>query len=62
MEAVITGHCGPKAFRTLSVAGIKLFTGAEGTVADTLKRFRMKRFREGMLAEAEEADVEGHWF
>ncbi|WP_338091243.1 NifB/NifX family molybdenum-iron cluster-binding protein [Pelotomaculum isophthalicicum] len=56
VEAVITGHCGPKAFRTLSVAGIKLFTGADGTVADTLERFK-----KGMLTEAEEADVEGHW-
>jgi len=56
VEAVITGHCGPKAFRTLSAAGIKVFAGAEGTVADTVERFK-----KGMLTEAEEADVEGHW-
>jgi hypothetical protein len=34
-----------------------VFTGAEGTVAET-----MERFKKGMLTEAKEADVEGHWF
>lgn len=56
VEAVLTGHCGPKAFRILSVAGIRIFTGADGTVADTLEKFKKR-----MLAEATEADVEGHW-
>lgn len=56
VEAVITGHCGPKAFRTLSAAGIKVFSGAEGTVAETLEKFK-----NGELKEAEGADVEGHW-
>ncbi|OPX90034.1 MAG: Dinitrogenase iron-molybdenum cofactor [Pelotomaculum sp. PtaB.Bin104] len=56
VEAVVTGHCGPKAFRTLNVAGIKLFTGAEGTVADALDKFKS-----GALTEAQDADVEGHW-
>ncbi|MCL6447361.1 MAG: NifB/NifX family molybdenum-iron cluster-binding protein [Armatimonadetes bacterium] len=54
--AVITGHCGPKAFRTLSAAGIKVYTGAGGTVAEALERFKS-----GALEEAAEADVEGHW-
>lgn len=56
VEAVLTGHCGPKAFRTLNVAGIKVFTGATGTVADTLEKFK-----KGELPKAKEADVEGHW-
>ncbi|MDD3653813.1 MAG: NifB/NifX family molybdenum-iron cluster-binding protein [Desulfotomaculaceae bacterium] len=56
VEAVVTGHCGPKAFRTLNVAGIKIFKGAEGTVADALEKFKS-----GALAEAQGADVEGHW-
>lgn len=56
IEAVITGHCGPKAFRTLSAAGIKVFSGAEGTVAET-----QQKFKNGVLKEAEGSDVEGHW-
>lgn len=56
IEAVITGHCGPKAFRTLSAAGIKVYSGAEGTVAETLQKFKS-----GELKEADGADVEGHW-
>jgi len=56
VEAVITGHCGPKAFRTLKAAGIRIFTGADGTVAEALDKFK-----KGLLIEAEEADVEGHW-
>ncbi|MCL6560249.1 MAG: NifB/NifX family molybdenum-iron cluster-binding protein [Firmicutes bacterium] len=54
--AVVTGHCGPKAFRTLNAAGIKVFTGADGTVAETLTKFK-----NGSFTEADGADVEGHW-
>jgi len=56
VEALITGHCGPKAFRVLRSAGIKVYTGNQGTVADVLDK--LKR---GLLKEAEEANVEGHW-
>src|SRR4030042_4033657 len=30
-ECLITGHCGPKAYRTLRAAGVKVYTGAAGT-------------------------------
>lgn len=40
---VVTGHCGPKAFRTLSAAGIKVVTGAEGTVRDAVEAFQAGR-------------------
>ncbi len=53
---LITGHCGPNAFRTLSAAGIKVLTGAEGTVSEALEKFKA-----GELKESEGADVEGHW-
>jgi len=56
VECVITGHVGPKAFSTLSAAGIKIYTGADGTVADTLEKFK-----NGKLPQANNADVEGHW-
>ncbi len=55
-EVVVTGHCGPKAFRTLSAAGIKVVTGAEGTVKDAIDAFRA-----GILVPSDGADVESHW-
>ena len=56
VEAVITGHCGPKAFRALEAAGIKVYAGAQGTVADAVSKWKT-----GDIAEAHSADVEGHW-
>ena len=56
VEAVVTGHCGPKAFQVLTAGGIKIFNGADGTVADAIERFKS-----GELAEAGGADVLGHW-
>ncbi|OPZ74084.1 MAG: Dinitrogenase iron-molybdenum cofactor [Firmicutes bacterium ADurb.Bin456] len=56
VKAVITGNCGPKAFRTLNAAGIKIYTGAEGTVAEVYEKFKA-----GKLPEAAGANVEGHW-
>ena len=53
---VITGHCGPNAFRTLSAAGVKVVIGADGTVKDAVEKFKS-----GELKPAEDADVEGHW-
>jgi len=56
VEAVITGHCGPKAFRVLKAAGIKIYLAGEGTVAQVLEEFK-----KGLLEEAPGADVDGHW-
>lgn len=53
---LITGHCGPKAFRTLSAAGIRVCIGAAGTVAEAIAAFER-----GSLKQASEADVDGHW-
>jgi predicted Fe-Mo cluster-binding NifX family protein len=54
--AVVTGHCGPKAFRTLQAAGVKVVVGAAGTVAEAAEAFK-----KGELKPADAADVEGHW-
>jgi len=54
--ALVTGHCGPKAFRVLSAAGVKVYTAEILTVAEAIDRFRA-----GTLVEALSADVEGHW-
>jgi len=56
-DAVITGHCGPKAFRALQAAGIKVYTGVvAGSVAEAIAAFA-----DGKLKPAAAADVEGHW-
>ncbi len=55
-EAVITGNVGPKAFRVLSTAGIKIFLVKAGSVADAIEQFK-----KGELSETKESNVEGHW-
>jgi predicted Fe-Mo cluster-binding NifX family protein len=55
-QALITGHCGPKAFRVLEAASIKVFNTDAPTVAEALARYRS-----GDLTEAQSANVEGHW-
>lgn len=56
VDAVVTGHIGPNAFRALSAAGVAVYTGAEGTVAQALEALGR-----GELALASAPDVEGHW-
>ena len=56
VEYVFTGHCGPKAFRVLSEAGVKIVVGISGTVKDAVEAFKR-----GELKSTESADVEGHW-
>jgi predicted Fe-Mo cluster-binding NifX family protein len=55
-QAVITGNVGPKAFRILNAARIKVYLCGEGTVTDAIRKFKA-----GELPEASAANVEGHW-
>ena len=55
-KAIVTGNCGPKAFRVLSAAGIRIFNTAAATVREALDLYRA-----GRLKEADSANVEGHW-
>jgi len=43
-EAVLTGNCGPNAEQTLTAAGVKLYTGATGTVAEAIELFKSGKF------------------
>ena len=52
-EAVLTGNCGPNAERTLTAAGVKLYTGATGTVAEAVELFKT-----GKLTQATGPNVE----
>lgn len=55
-KALVSGHCGPKAFRVLAAAGVKVYSSDAPTVAAALEKFKA-----GELKEAEGADVQGHW-
>jgi predicted Fe-Mo cluster-binding NifX family protein len=55
-HVVLTGHCGPKAFRVLKAAGVSVHVGVAGAVSDAIEQFKA-----GALREADQADVEGHW-
>ncbi|MBN1472537.1 MAG: NifB/NifX family molybdenum-iron cluster-binding protein [Syntrophaceae bacterium] len=57
VKAVITGHCGPNAFRVLQAAKIKIYnTTAVATLAEAIEQYR-----QGKLTDASSADVNGHW-
>jgi predicted Fe-Mo cluster-binding NifX family protein len=55
-RALVSGHCGPKAFRVLLAAGIRVFYSDAPTVAEALDAYR-----QGNLVESKTADVDGHW-
>ena len=55
-QAVLTGNCGPNAERTLSAAGIKLYTAVTGTVAEAVELFKS-----GKLTEAAGPNVQSHF-
>ncbi len=56
VDAVVTGHCGPKAFKVLSLAGVKIYTTDGGTVEQAVLKVKNNE-----LTEALQPDVEGHW-
>lgn len=55
-KAVVTGNVGPNAFQTLSSLGLKIYTGASGTVRQALEQLK-----EGQLKESTGATVESHF-
>ncbi len=55
-QAVVTGHCGPKAFAVLQNAGIKVYPIGSGTIKEALNLFE-----QGKLEAASSPDVDGHW-
>lgn len=55
-KVLLTGHCGPKAFRTLAAGEVDIYANVEGTVKEAIEKFKA-----GELELAKTADVEGHW-
>ncbi len=55
-EVLLTGFCGPNAFKTLNAVNIKVANNATGTVKDAVNAFN-----EGKVSFADAANVEGHW-
>ena len=55
-EVVLTGNCGPKAFKTLEAVGIKVVVGVGGKIEDAIQAYL-----QGELEHAKDANVEGHW-
>jgi predicted Fe-Mo cluster-binding NifX family protein len=56
VDVLMTGHCGPNAFKTLEAAGIKVVSDVDGTV-----RKAVATFKTGGMQYIKGANVEGHW-
>lgn len=54
-KVLITGNAGPNAFQALSTAGIKVVTGAVGTVREAIEKYK-----KGELKETGTPTVQGH--
>lgn len=55
-QVLITGFCGPNAFKTLNSAGVKVANDASGTIRETVEAYNSGKF-----TFAEDANTEGHW-
>jgi len=56
VKALLTGFCGPNAFKILNAAHIDVANDISGTVNDAVRTFN-----QGKVTFADKANVEGHW-
>jgi len=55
-EVLLTGYCGPNAFKTVQAAGMKVVNDVTGTVQQAVETFLA-----GNAQFSESANTEGHW-
>lgn len=55
-KALITGHCGPKAFKLLEAANVIIYLAEKGSIKENIEKFQ-----NNVLKSICKADVEGHW-
>jgi len=55
VEVVITGNCGPNAYKALSAAGIKVITGVTGNIRDAIEDYKL-----GKLQVSSQPNVSAH--
>ena len=56
VEVLLTGSCGPNAFKALRAGKVNVANNASGTIREAVKAYL-----DGKLALADDANVEGHW-
>ncbi len=55
-EVLLTGYCGPNAFKTATAGGIKVVNDVTGTVQEAIEMFE-----NGSFEFSTDANVDGHW-
>ncbi|PID72294.1 MAG: dinitrogenase iron-molybdenum cofactor biosynthesis protein [Desulfobulbus propionicus] len=55
-EVLMTGYCGPKAFQTISAAGVKVVSDVEGTVEQAIELIKS-----GDVTYTDSPNADGHW-
>jgi predicted Fe-Mo cluster-binding NifX family protein len=55
-EVLLTGFCGPNAFKAMNAAKIGVANDAKGTVREAVQAYL-----DGKMPLADESNVEGHW-
>ena len=56
VQLILTGNCGPKAYQTLSPAGVQVITGVVGRIRDAVEAYKA-----GKLQASAEPSVDAHF-